>query len=632
MRTLFALVAVFVLPLFVCLAEDTPITGTHMDLEFAGADVGFLPTDGDALAGTTHPLGGVILLGGDGADGPLVQVCRVDARTGEVTSLPELPEPRSGAAAGTWQGRVYAIGGRNGDKLLSRVDVWSPGEEAWSAGPALPNALVGAACISNYDGLFVIGGHDGKKARNEVLKLGKDRRDRWTWETIGKLKHARRNHAAVKLPDGRFIVIGGAGDNGALASCEYFDGKKPAEAPALPAACDDMVAGIIYYPGEELVVLPGLKGKDAQTPLRLNAGLKVWEPKPDWARLACSGAVGVAAGGKLLTAGGRDHEGNRLAGVRSFGWDAEFKSRALIIHPGEGNLDYRALAISPDGKQFVTSCAASRLEFRDMETGNVLRSAELPHSGRGLAWSPDSKHVAVLTNWWKSALIFDAQTLASREIEFEIREPRYIDWSPDGKLIAIAGAAAARMSLFDARTGAELHALTGHTSTISAVQFMPDSKQLVSSAKDGTLRTWDVTTGKESSKIAFGETLLMGMAVSPDGKLAAVGDRECNVLLVDLADGKVLATRPLHSRFIQSLAFDASGRFLVSGAQDDERKLGFDYVLWSVENLQPVHFIRSGRGEPYPKFARFHPTRPVLYVEATLAIEIVDLKPANERD
>ena len=43
--------------------------------------------------------------------------------------------------------------------------------------------------------------------------------------------------------------------------------------------------------------------------------------------------------------------------------------------------------------------------------------------------------------------------------------------------------------------------LKGHTGAVVAVAFSPDSKTLASASYDGTLKLWDMTTGKERATL-----------------------------------------------------------------------------------------------------------------------------------
>ncbi|MCA9269890.1 MAG: hypothetical protein KDA41_15525, partial [Planctomycetales bacterium] len=433
MRT-FTFAVVFVaLIAFVSFAADSdPATGDAA-YTLAASDAGGLPTERDALAGTVNPLGGIILLGGETNDGPSADATLVNPDSGEATPLAPIPKARGGLSAGTFQGKVYAIGGRDGDVALKRVDVYDPAVNKWSDGPELPKGVFGAACVSTLKDIYVIGGNGGKRAEGEVYRLEQDKKGKWDWAKLGKLKTARWGHAAVGLPDGRLLIVGGNGDDGPLASCEYFDGKKSSEAPALPEPAADLIAGVIYYPGAEIVALRGLMGPDVQAPLRLNTTLARWEARADWQALARCGAAGISWGGRLIAAGGRDHEGKRLSTVRAFGWNAEWKETLTPKDTG----DFKDLRISPDGKQFAWGGTSKRLEIRDLNTLELLRSREQEDSIRSLDWSPDGKRLVVASGS-KVLRVHDARTLeVVFEINTDLQAGYHTRWSPRGDLIAV---------------------------------------------------------------------------------------------------------------------------------------------------------------------------------------------------
>ena len=52
------------------------------------------------------------------------------------------------------------------------------------------------------------------------------------------------------------------------------------------------------------------------------------------------------------------------------------------------------------------------------------------------------------------------------------------------------------MRVWDLEAGAALHALPGHDGSVAAVAVSADGRRAVSGGDDGTVRVWDLETGR----------------------------------------------------------------------------------------------------------------------------------------
>jgi WD40 repeat protein len=50
--------------------------------------------------------------------------------------------------------------------------------------------------------------------------------------------------------------------------------------------------------------------------------------------------------------------------------------------------------------------------------------------------------------------------------------------------------------VWDAKTGAVLATLSGHTAPVNDASFSPDGARIVTASNDGTARLWDAQTGR----------------------------------------------------------------------------------------------------------------------------------------
>jgi WD40 repeat protein len=167
-----------------------------------------------------------------------------------------------------------------------------------------------------------------------------------------------------------------------------------------------------------------------------------------------------------------------------------------------------------------------------------LGSLRFRHTGYiyGVRYSPDGKVLATTDTlhlyFWKA----DTGELIRKD---EGAIFRVIAFSEDGKMLAGADydlgdkdCRTMRVCIWNAATGEEVHRfkksvangrwVQGVASPVAA--FAPDNKSLASAWDDGTVRIWEIPTGKELLKL---EVEASGLAFSPDGKkLAIIGGRE----------------------------------------------------------------------------------------------------------
>lgn len=98
--------------------------------------------------------------------------------------------------------------------------------------------------------------------------------------------------------------------------------------------------------------------------------------------------------------------------------------------------------------------------------------------------------------------------------------------SPDGTKL-LTGGEDFLVHLWDASTGKELKQLTGHTEVVTGVAFSPDGRRLLTGSFGavGSLRWWDVASGKPLLTIGDIPGGVHGLAISPPSVFSSGGQR-----------------------------------------------------------------------------------------------------------
>jgi RNA polymerase sigma factor (sigma-70 family) len=255
----------------------------------------------------------------------------------------------------------------------------------------------------------------------------------------------------------------------------------------------------------------------------------------------------------------------RTVAVCEYGWEAFLADtatgRVTPLRPQPGAFRV-CVALSPDGK--LLAVGASSIRLWDAAAGKPLREWR-GHSGqvRRLAFAPDGKALASGDD--TSARLWEAAT-GKELLRLGVGSPvRALAFSPDGKALA-TGSEDGRLRLWELPSGKRLHESPAQGLPVRAAAFSPDGK-VVASGVNGLVTLWDAAVGKELRRLwgAGAEAV----AFSPDGATLATGGNGGTIRLWDVRTGK---ERPLaaagHQGMVRTVAVSRDGTLAATGGGD----------------------------------------------------------------
>lgn len=174
-----------------------------------------MPTPRGALSVAQHD-GKLYAIGGYNGETNSAAVEAYDPERDAWTVRAQLPTPRDHLAAATMSGNIYAIGGRlNGDyrRNLAVMEVYDPVTDRWSRAADLPTARSGITASGVGNRIYVFGGEQeaGTFRENEAYDPARD-----AWHPMAPMPTGRHGLGSAVVNDRIYVISGGPTPGGSF--------------------------------------------------------------------------------------------------------------------------------------------------------------------------------------------------------------------------------------------------------------------------------------------------------------------------------------------------------------------------------------------------------------------------------
>lgn len=256
----------------------------------------------------------------------------------------------------------------------------------------------------------------------------------------------------------------------------------------------------------------------------------------------------------------------------------------------------RSVSYSADGRLLAVAHGEHRtagaVRVWDIQQKKEIASWDEPKGIYSIHISPDGRFVAFS--------ILGDNRIAIRSVESgeEIlkigmgNQQARVRFSPNGKTLATASTGG-ELKLWNVDDGKELKSLASLAFNLQCVAFSRDGAWVVAGGgpfrdgKFGWAGVWEITSGKQIAEMEDMPDSVLGIAISPDGRLVATAGRDGAARLWEAETGKSVATFSGHRSALEWVDFSPDGKILASGSYDRTAK------LWSVDDGEELGTLRG---------------------------------------
>jgi WD40 repeat protein len=368
---------------------------------------------------------------------------------------------------------------------------------------------------------------DMRKEQGIVVFLLDVATGRVVWEIRSELLRAlggchRPDLAMAFAPDGKTLAAWGDADQ----AIHLWDVTSGGEFHALEVVSRPIDHAVFCSGGRTLATVS--PGEDFVRLWDVTTGRELRRLRGHLGRVDC---LAVSADGTALATSSHGEQVIRLweaATGRETGQLAGHGSRTGIID----RKPIDAIVFAPGAKELISTGQDDKVRVWDLAARKQLRQV----SAAEVCLSPDGKSAFAPTGTW------DLVTGTRRSSSWRPTSgDAVIGFTPDSRALICRGKNGL-IEVRDVTTGTLVRSIPGQTD--SCVCLSVDGTLLAEGAADGRVRLWDLTTGKERSRVRTGQGRITALAFSADGRRLASAGGDTTLLIWDVATLAVTGRAP----------------------------------------------------------------------------------------
>jgi WD40 repeat protein len=120
-------------------------------------------------------------------------------------------------------------------------------------------------------------------------------------------------------------------------------------------------------------------------------------------------------------------------------------------------------------------------------------------------------------------------------------------------------------------------ALVGHRDVVVSIALSSDGTRVLTGSNDGSIRLWDLASGKMIRAMKGHRGQAWAVALSPDGELALGGGQDGGLALYKVATGEQVRSFDHHPQAVRAAVFTPDGKRALSACYDNVLR------LWDVK-------------------------------------------------